>query len=177
MRGNQIPELTVGSEEGFADLCLGMKGLLRGPDGRHRFEARAMHKGGPVAFAVALSTIWKPQDVEGTTAHLLWGEAQLISVGNESDRFVQALDEVYRTGLGVLQMRGNVKFLAVSLAGHPLRIEIEPIKLKLFFEHEADDRYAEVYLNCDSEESRVEFHEKDPDYRRAVVLALSQNPN
>jgi hypothetical protein len=177
MPGNQIPELTEGSEEGFSDLSLRMEGLLRGPDGRYRFEARAAHKGRPVAFAVALSTTWNAQEVEGTTVSLHWGEAQLISVGNESDGFVQALDEVYGTGLGVLQMRGNVKFLAVSLAGHPLRIEGEPIKLKLFFEHEADDRYAEVYLNCDSEESRVEFHEKDPDYRRAVVLALSQKPN
>jgi hypothetical protein len=100
-----------------------MEGLHFGPDGRHRSESRAAHKGRLVAFAVAPSTVWKPQDVEVATEHIHWSEAQLISVCNESDGFVPWLDEVFGTGLDVLHLRAIVKFIAVSLDGHPLRVE------------------------------------------------------
>jgi hypothetical protein len=43
----------------------------------------------------------------------------------------------------------------------------------MFFEHDDEERYAEFYLNIDINESRVEFHEKDKDYRGAVVRCLS----
>jgi hypothetical protein len=67
----------------------------------------------------------------------------LISLGEESDGFLQALDEVYNTNTGRRTMRDQVAYLAVSLAGHPLRLEREFLKMKLFFESDVEERAAE----------------------------------
>jgi hypothetical protein len=72
-------------------------------------------------------------------------------------------------------MRHDIVFAAVSLEGHPDRLAVEPLKMKLFFESEKDDLCAEFYLNCDTNKGRVQFREKDTGFRVAVVLALSQN--
>jgi len=169
----ETPELTAELEEGFVDLCLKMEGLVRDEDGMQHFEAKALHKGRRVAFAVALGTTWSP--LEGTPESFYWGEARLISLGDESHNFIQVLDQLYETKVGAQRMRDDVAFTAVSLAGHPLRLAVEPLKMKLFFEDESDDLCAEFYLNCDTIKHHVEFREKDTDFRRAVVLALARN--
>lgn len=173
MRNAELPELTAESEEGFVDFCLNMEGLVRDREGAQRFEARALHKGRPVAFAVALGTTWSL--LEGTPEPFYCGEARLISLGDESDAFIQALDQLYETKIGTSCMGNDIGFTAVSLEGHPDRLTVEPLKMKMFFESENDDLCAEFYLNCDTEKHRVEFREKDTDFRTAVVLALAQN--
>ena len=57
--------------------------------------------------------------------------------------------------------------------GNPSDLDAGPTKIKLFFESEAEDRYAEVFLNIDVRARSIELNEKDPDYRRPVVSALS----
>ena len=71
-------------------------------------------------------------------------------------------------------MRGDIGFTAVSLEGHSLRLAAEPLQMRLFFEADTDGLYAEFHLNCDSHKNGVQFHEKDAEYRRAVVLAPGQ---
>ncbi len=44
--------------------------------------------------------------------------------------------------------------------------------MKLFFENEDPDRYAEVFVNVIASEHRIEWHEKDPDYREPLLRAL-----
>ncbi len=49
------------------------------------------------------------------------------------------------------------------------------MKIKLFFEPEPADehRYAELYTNIDLSTGKVYVNEKDPDYRKPVILALA----
>lgn len=172
MKDSELPELTEEFEDGFVDLSLKMEGLVRDRDGVQRFEARALHKGRVVAFAVALGTTWSPLR---TREEFYCGEARLISLGDASDAFVQVLDQLYETKVGPVRMGENVCFTAVSLEGHPDRLSVEPLKMKLFFQSENDDLCAEFYLNCDTNDNRVQFREKDTDFRAAVVRALAQN--
>jgi hypothetical protein len=173
VKNSEIPELTEELEEGFVDLTLKMEGLVRKQDGMQQFEARASHKGRVVAFAVALGTTWRP--IEGTSEEFYCGEARLISLGDESDAFIQVLDQLYETKAGTFHMGDNIRFTAVSLEGHPDRLAVDPLKMKMFFESENDDLCAEFYLNCDVNRNRVQFREKDTDFRAAVILALAQN--
>ena len=122
---------------------------------------------------VSLGPIWERQDVENSEVILYWGRAELVSVGSESDAFLQLIDEVYGTGFGHRKMRERVPFLAVRLAGNPARLEHEPARMKFFFESDAEERYAEFYINIDVEAQTVQFHEKDTDYRRGIILSLS----
>ena len=58
-------------------------------------------------------------------------------------------------------------------AGNPTALDGAPTRIKLFFELQAEDRYAELFLNVDVREGSIQLSEKDFDYRRAVVQALA----
>ena len=67
-------------------------------------------------------------------------------------------------------MRSEVSATAIVLEG-----EGEPTKIKLFFNDGEEDNhllYAELFLNIDAIRNCVEFAEKDPEYRRGVIVSL-----
>jgi hypothetical protein len=167
-----LPDVTAEAEEGFADLDFRLIRSEAGHDLRHEVEAWGLYGGTAVAFAVTLEPEWEPQPIESTSDYWYWGWVVLRSVGSASDEFVQALDALYGTNVGVRHMRRETRWRAVGLADDPRRLVEQPVRMKLFFEHDDEARYAEVYLNVDVKGERVEFHEKDQDYRRPVVLAL-----
>lgn len=173
----EIPALIIDMKDGFVDLSLGMHAPRSDPENGYRFEAEALYEGRRIAFAVALGPAWQAREVEGNSSQFLFygGEADLISLGAESDAFIQTLDHLYQTKTGVTQMRRGVQFTAVSLAGDPSKLPAEPVKMKLFFESVEDDLCREVYLNFDVLERHVEFHEKNQGFRRPLVLALGKN--
>ena len=77
-------------------------------------------------------------------------------------------------------MSKSIAFAVMSLAGDPRAPEQGPVKMKLFYEPAADDpqhdeHYAEHYLNIDLAAKLIQFHEKDPEYRPAIIHALTTN--
>lgn len=170
---SDIPEITSEFEsEGFCDLVLRAVSHATGPDGSQTIAARGTHNGRPVGFNVMILPEWEPWDVE-SLGTLYRGGVLIQADGEQSHAFLRALDELYGTREASDRMAERVFFAAVALAGHPPSLRENPVMIKLFFEADAPDRYAEVYLNIDLDRARVEFHEKDPDYRRPLVLALS----
>jgi len=168
-----LPEVTANSEEDFADLRFSLESLRCDVDGFRRMAARGLHRGERVGFAASLSPAWERQDLEGGLP-LYWGRVDLISLGAESDAFLRVVDEVYGTEVRPEKMQEQVSFIAVSLEGDPLHVEDYPVKLKLFFESDSEERDADFYLNIDPRDSSIEFREKDTDYRRGIVLCLMQ---
>jgi hypothetical protein len=45
-----------------------------------------------------------------------------------------------------------------------------------FYDSGPESRYAEVFVNVDAKQRVVEFHEKDSEYRKPVLLAFTQGP-
>ena len=68
------------------------------------------------------------------------------------------------------RMADRISFIAVGLDGDPLLVEHRPVNMKLFSKSDNEERDAEFYLNIDTRNSSVQFHEKDTDYRRGVVF-------
>jgi hypothetical protein len=169
-----LPDVTAESEDGFVDFDLRLIRSETAEDGALHVEGWGQHEGTPLGFLVVLQPDWDPQPIEGSSGHWYWGSVLLRSVGTPSDAFVRALDALYGTALGVQTMEPEIRLTAVGIADDPRTATREPVHMKLFFEHPDETRYAEVYLNVDVSEKRVEFHEKDPDYRRPLVLALGR---
>jgi len=46
--------------------------------------------------------------------------------------------------------------------------------MKVFYESRKEEEYAEAFVNIDLQHGVVQFHEKDPDYRKAVIAFLSR---
>jgi hypothetical protein len=169
-----LSEITVHKDsDDWADLDLPLSNLRREADGKTIVTARGLYKGRPVGFAVVLGAKWEEQPLESLSEPLRWGDVELISYGSESDAFLSVVAGAYGLPVDALKMIERTKFLAVSLSGDPILVDEEAIKLKLFFECDVEEEYAEFYLNIDRTRSVVEFHEKDTDYRKPIIRCLS----
>ena len=72
-------------------------------------------------------------------------------------------------------MSPEVEVAAVGLNSDPTQVLKTPTKMKFFFEEsEPEDLYAEVFTNIDVRGKRLQFHEKDPEYRESLVKALGE---
>ena len=142
-------------------------------DGSLRVTARRVHRNRAIGFVAVVLPRWEPWQVEGVPRVLHRGGITIEPDDAAGDHFVEALDELFGTGLAPGSMADRVFFSALALSGDPTSLASGPVKLKLFFDPGSPARYAEVYLNIDVPTGTVELNEKDPDYRENLVRALS----
>jgi hypothetical protein len=172
-RLDKPPEITSESEEGFHDLVFYVQEHKRFADGTQTIRAAGVHNDRPVAFEVALSPAWAPGSLgQGIPVVTYQGTVTYRSVGVESDTFVQVLDELYGAKLSPMAMRKETVFTGITLGGDPRDLSTGMVKIKLFYESDAEDRYAEFYTDIDIASRKLYFNEKDVDYRVPLVRAL-----
>jgi hypothetical protein len=170
---SEIPEIESEASEGFHDLVFAIHEKSRSGDGTQRLVASGVAKGTPVGFIAELGPTWKRDTLGATGIVTHQGTVTIRSPGAQGDSLVGAIDRIYDAAVGVKAMATSTPFAAIALEGDPSALEAGPVKLKLFFESENEDRYAECFLNIDLAKSRVHLNEKDPDYRKALVRALA----
>lgn len=167
------PEITSESEEGYYDLIFYIEEHKQLPDGSQTIRASGKHKGRPLGFELVLGPAWKSGSVTPDIPLVTHqGSITYRSTGADSDAFVQVLDELYDTKLNSKSMRKETPFTAISLEGDPSDLARGIAKIKLFFESDKEDEYAELFTNIHLGARRLEFREKDEEYRSAVVKAL-----
>ena len=170
---SRLPEITSESEEGFHDLVLAIEDHKKLPDGAQRILGSGMYKGRKVSLVINLGPAWRSSapdaDVPITTFQ---GAVSFHSVGAESDLLLQAMDELYGTKQSPKAMNKATEFSAISLQGDPRDLTKEMVKIKLFFESNSEDQYAELFTNIDLNARKVYINEKDEGYRAAIVRAL-----
>lgn len=178
-----IPDIAISASDGFADLALFLSDSQRLADGSHSCVARSLYEGKEVGFRALLPAIWQKGSLGDTGITTYQAPLVLESIGAASDHFVAMLAELYAQSPPRQKMAERATFTAISLEGNPAQLESGPTKIKLFFEPDVDSDeafeqfYAELYLNIDISSLRVEFHEKDPNHRAAVLHALSGTGN
>jgi hypothetical protein len=167
------PEVTSEQEEGFRDLVFHIEEHKRLPDGSQSIRGRGTHNGRPLGLEVVLGATWKSAPV-GKDVPLVvhQGAVTYRSTGPEGDAFAQVLDEVYGTKVAPAAMAKETRFTAIALEGDPRDLGKGPVRIKLFFEPDEEEGYAEVFTNIDLSARRLEVREKDPEYRLAFVKAL-----
>ena len=162
------------------DLAFTLHSRQRAADGSEIFIATGTHRGKPVGFAFRLPRDWKQGTLGDSGIVTFLAHITFESTGEASDRFVAALRDLYQITGPELTMSKSIAFAVMSLAGDPRAPEQGPVKMKLFYEPAADDpqhdeHYAEHYLNIDLAAKLIQFHEKDPEYRPAIIHALTTN--
>lgn len=167
-----LPDILCDTEEGFVDLTFAVTRREYDDDGTQRFTAESLYGKERVGLAIELHPTWKAGDT-GNSIPFQWGSITYRSIGPLSDHFVRLLDRLYGTNLAPGAMRDSTRFTAVALANDPGSLDTGTVHIKLFFEHEDDERYAEVYTNFDVPNARIQIREKDGGYRTALVQALT----
>lgn len=168
-----LPEITSESEEGFHDLVFAIEDYKKLRDGSQTILASGMYKGRKVSLEVYLDAGWRSgapdADIPITTYQ---GSVSYRSVGAESDLLLRVLDEIYETKQAPQTMKKTTEFAAISLEGDPRDLTKKPVKIKLFFESNAEDQYAELFTNIDLKARKLYISEKDEGYRAPIVRAL-----
>ena len=173
-RRPSLPDLFERSEEDFVDATFCIFRHSRQTDGSNIFHLRATHSGTTLGFVVETSSDWRSDTIaEGIP--VFWESVRYRSLGNESDAFVRALASAYGTR-AARPMAPTVQFAAIALKGNPMTFADGPVDMKLFYESDEEDRYAEVYTNLDLVQRLAEVREKDSGYRSSLVLALTSGP-
>jgi len=168
-----LPEITSESEEGFHDLVLGIEDHQASANGSQTLFASGMYKGRKVSLQVHLGPEWRSAPLDKDVPLTVFrGGVSYRSVGAESDLLLQAMDEVYGTKQAPKAMNKATEFTALTLGGDPRDLSKEPVKIKLFFESDAEDQYAELFTNIDLKARKLYINEKDEEYRAAIIRAL-----
>lgn len=167
-------EITADSEDGgFIDLAFAIRSHESLPDGSRALHAYGVHHGREVGITVVLGTQWTKGSIGADVPLVTYrGTVTYRSLGAPSDALLQVLDQRYGTKLQPTTIRPNTTFTAISLGGEPADLAKGPTEIKLFFESDAEDRYAELYTNVDLANGVLQIHEKDPEYRSALIHAL-----
>jgi len=167
------PEVTSEEEEGFHDLVFYVQEHKRLPDGSQSIRGSGTHKGRHLGLEIVLGPTWEAgslgKDIPVVTYR---GIVTYRSIGPDSDALVQVLDGLYDTRVGPKAMGTEIRFTAISLEGDPRELAKGLVKIKLFFETDKQDDYAELFTNIELAARRLEVREKDPEYRLPLVKAL-----
>lgn len=165
----------VGDEDGFLDIDVPIVSMSKSPTGSLRFEACGQIAGETMGFAVVLLPDWQAQPLEDSDAAFYWGAGAYERTGRESDAFVRFVARRYGlSSSGPLSMLREIPAKVVGLNTDPADALKRGASTKFFFHSDSTERYAEVFTNINLRESVLEFHEKDEEYRAALVRALSE---
>ncbi|HUQ49275.1 MAG TPA: hypothetical protein VM056_01040 [Terriglobales bacterium] len=170
---SEIESLSQTSDD-FQDLIFYIDEHKRLTDGSQAMLVSAFYEGRRVGFRLVLSREWRTGAIKDFP-EMRMGTVRYESVGEMSDRLIQILDKLYASRLGSQRMADRIEFTGISLAGNPLDWESGEAKIKLFYESEPEEeKYAEIYTNIDLASRRLRFDEKDTDYRRPLMNALTR---
>jgi hypothetical protein len=164
----------VNTEEGFADLDLPLAAAPQATRVGQRLLAQGTYDGHRVGFAAEIYGEWIEKPLDDKSATFYWGKVTLRSIGEPSDNFVEALSKLYGVSSKSAPMLSEITAQAVGLADDPRTLLEGPVRMKLFFHSDIEERYAEVFMNLDVPSRVVQFHEKDQEYRQNVVRALRE---
>jgi hypothetical protein len=164
----------ISNAGGFVDIDLPIADVAE-DSGVVRITVRGNLDGAAVGFELVFPSA--PTKRSGGKLALPLGAAQFRSIGAPSNNFVALLSRQYKLETLSLTMVATVDASVVGLQGDPANVLNGLTKMKFFFyDSGPESRYAEVFVNVDAKQRIVEFHEKDSEYRKPLLLALTQGP-
>lgn len=149
-------KITFG-EEMMADFDIPISKNIENPDGSRTVEALGEINGKFAGFKADISP-----NID---------RVKISSLGKVSDFFLNEVAKKFEHKSDALTMNAMTEFVCINMGK-----EDDVQCMKLFYGTEAEDasKYAELYLNVDFKKNVLEFHEKDPEYREAVLKALTK---
>ena len=166
------PDVRISEDHGFVNIDLPIASVSEN-GGVIRITGRGNVDGAEVGFEIDFPSKSGPS----RKVFLPMSRARLRSIGAPSDHFVMLLAHRYKLPSPATTMVSSVDASVVGLEGDPEHVLDGMTKMKFFFyDSGPEERYAEVFINVDAKNQVLEFHEKDPDYRKPLLLALTKGP-
>jgi len=172
-----VTEMSIGDQddEGWgADIRLSIGEIIRS-DTSVVYKVKSLYKMKSIGFDLSLPTA-KPQN-ENALAQIL----TIKSSGEISDNFLKVLSELYKQEIDSTKRfikSARIAFIDLNefskrqFGKEPVN-KSEAKEIKIFFEGNTSDYYAELYLNINEKEHWLELKEKDESYRDQVIKFLA----
>lgn len=176
-QGNPIIEQF--SEEGFIDCVLKIRNLEE-TNSSYRFHLSASHSGEVLGMDVeVIKGIQGGYNSEMSLVqeHVYKKGVIFRRSGEESDRLVTVLANLYGLENRSRKMVAEETFTGIALYQGVLEMESEPVKIKIFgkdSENDPVDSYYESFFNLDLKNGFVFWNEKDQEYREPLIHGLSE---
>jgi hypothetical protein len=176
-QGNPI--ISQYSEEGFVDCVFRIADLAE-TDTTYRFRLIGSYKGELVGMGViVVKGIQAGMDskMNSLKDHVYRKGVVFSRTGPESDRLISALAAMYGAKESPGKMVQTEAFTAIALHQGPIDMTNEQIKLKLFGHDgptDREDHYNESFFNLDLRNRLVFWNEKDQEYRKPLLRALTK---
>jgi len=167
-------------DEGFSDIALNLTDSKFGSD-VCTLLAKGMY--GNKMVAVSLTIPLKMEEGINSAGQINTNAfktngLQIRSTGAESDNFINALGELYGINGTFTFARDTVSATIFSLNTEKCDLNKKGYyKFKVFFNDQEDreNGYAELFINTDLTKNVLEIREKDNEYRKNIIQALSGN--
>ncbi len=169
-----ILPLEIDTSEGWADISLSIVEVSEVTNGT-LINAISLYERQELGLEVFIPNIQTEEKGFGNGI-------VLKSTGDKSDKLLQLLSKLYLNySMNAIQFRDSIivsyvdlnKF-AENVTGASLQDSSSVKKYKLYFEGAKEDEYAEVYLNYNVTDKRIELNEKDEEYRPILIKFLSK---
>ena len=164
----------ISEADGFVDVDIPIERLSQ-DGGLLRILARGQTDTGPIGIEVDFPIARNLSQAEGVPVSI--GSARIVSLGADSDRFVAFLAKRYGVEPAPTRMLKRVDATTAGLGDEGSNALTGLKQTKFFFyDNGPEDRYAELFVNVDFDGHTLQVYEKDPDYRKGVILALTKGP-
>jgi hypothetical protein len=173
----QLYEITsrTDTSEGFSDIFLSITNEVK-TDTSHIYIGQGLYKNKTVGLKLEIRSNLPAGITSGGELNpnggVAWNAVKFISIGQESDNLISALAQLYNEPTENVFTKDVLTPTLFSLNQQEVQLD-KPgyYKFKLFFNDTSEDenKYAEMFLNINTEERIIELHEKDHDYRRPLL--------
>jgi hypothetical protein len=168
-----LPNILSESEDGFVDMVFTVIKQDMKSSVPFTFDISSNAEENEVSLRISLGKEWEQTTLDGKIVTFK-GDVTISRIDRRSDRFIQFMDRAYNTNIIPKGIKERIIFTGISLDGDPRYPRSKPLKIKLFYENQDGSEYAEAYLNINLSQSKVWLNEKDPEYRRALVIAFKK---
>jgi hypothetical protein len=177
LNSKQLYEITsrTDTSEGFSDIFLTITSDTK-TDTSHIYIGQGLYNNKTVGLKLDIRSNL-PAGIASNgelnpNGGAVWNAVKFISIGQESNNLVFALAQLYNEPAERVFTKDVLTPTLFSLNQQDVNLD-KPgyYKFKLFFNDESDDenKYAEMFLNINTEEQIIELHEKDHDYRKPLL--------
>lgn len=162
----------IDHEEGWSDIFLKMVETKK--TGRsHIYIAKGLYKNKTVGLQFEVNSNIGAGIVNGEIdgkSGFVANAVQIKSIGQESDKLIKALGELYQQQTNKSFTKQTISATAFSLNEKAVNLDKNDYyKLKLFFAEDDENLYSEIYLNINTDKQEIEIHEKDEEYRESII--------
>ncbi len=163
-------------DDGFIDLSFNIVKFQDKDPNYYILDVEGLYKEGVVGLGLVVKKGMKPGFVGGeidSTAFVKEG----ISFQRKdirSDNLILALANIYKITIPSKKFVEKISLTAFALESDPVKIHTSHLNFKVFHDVSDVKKYWEMYIHIDLPNKRLELHEKDEDYRKAIINTLSE---